>query len=282
MRVEQINRKAKRVKHQEIDGCRTATPQELTFYELLHRGKSMNQEIGSVIKHHRKRLGLTLIQLQDRSGINNGNLSKIERGQQSVTNDSLKAIAKGLGMSLSNLFSANQSQIAELGQNGDKKSHEHKFVGDFETIGQIPEDEFVQLPSITTSIDAIKGGIKIEQDHEHAHLFLGSAFKGIVTKNLGALVVHVVGDDTMEPRLFEGDVVAIDMGDTTIPATGGVFCVVLSDMTIEFRRLMPYPGNSLRIMCDNPKYPEAVLDARQSHGIHIVGRVKMVRSTAGL
>ena len=138
------------------------------------------------------------------------------------------------------------------------------------------------LPSITTSIDAARGGIKIEQDPLRTHLFLGGAFKGIISEHLGALAAHVVGDNTMEPRLFKGDVVVVDMGDVAVPATGGVFCVVMSDSTLEFRRLMPYPGNGLRIMCDNSKYPEAVLDARQAQAIHIVGRVKMVRSTAGL
>jgi phage repressor protein C with HTH and peptisase S24 domain len=242
----------------------------------------MNQEVGSTIKFHRKRLGLTLTQLQERTGINNGNLSKIERGQQSLTNDSMKAISKALGMSLSELFSAKQSHPENLRQNGQTKPRTHSFVGDFETVDQIPEDEYVTLPSITTSIDAARGGIKIEQDPLRPHLFLGGSFKGIITEHLGALAAHVVGDNTMEPRLFKGDVVVVDMGDVAVPATGGVFCVVMSDSTIEFRRLMPYPGNGLRIMCDNSKYPEAVLDARQAQAIHIVGRVKMVRSTAGL
>jgi phage repressor protein C with HTH and peptisase S24 domain len=239
----------------------------------------MTQEIGSVIKFHRKRLGLTLTQLQDRTGINNGNLSKIERGQQSLTNDSMKAISKAFGMSLSDLFSAQQSTLR---QNAQTKPRSYPFVSDFETVDKIPRDEFVSLPSITTSIDATRGGIKIEQDHTHAHLFLGSEFQGIVTDNLGALAVHVVGDNAMEPRLFEGDVIVVDMGSTVVPSTGGVFCVVVTDSILEFRRLMPYPGGGLRIMCDNPKYPEAVLDARQAQAIHIVGRVKMVRSTAGL
>jgi phage repressor protein C with HTH and peptisase S24 domain len=244
----------------------------------------MNQEIGSVIKFHRKRLGLTLTQLQERTGINNGNLSKIERGQQSLTNDSMKSISKALGMSLSELFSAKQSHSDNVLRQNDRttKPRPHSFVSDFASVDQIPEDEFVSLPSITTSIDAARGGIKIELDDHHPHMFLGSAFRGIVTGNLGALAAHVVGDNTMEPRLFAGDVVVVDMGDTAVPATGGVFCVVMSDATIEFRRLMPYPGNGLRIMCDNDKYPEAVLDARQAQAIHIVGRVKMVRSTAGL
>ena len=242
----------------------------------------MNQEVGSAIKFHRKRLGLTLTELQNRTGINNGNLSKIERGQQSLTNDSMKAIAKALGMSLASLFSAPMEESGILRHNAQTKPLPYVFVSDFATVDQIPEDDFVALPSISIGIDSARGGVKVVQDRARPHLFMGNAFKDIVADNLGDLVVHIVEDDTMEPRLFEGDVAVVDMGNTAISATGGVYCVLMDDETLEFRRLMPYPGKGLRIICDNAKYPEAVLDHRQAQGIHIVGRVKMVRSTAGL
>ncbi len=242
----------------------------------------MNQEIGSTIKFHRKRLGLTLTELQNRTGINNGNLSKIERGQQSLTNDSMKAISKALGISLSELFSAREAQAVNLRHNGHTKPAEHPFAGDFDSIDQISGDQFVSLPSIALSIDAARGGVKVVQDRAHSHLFTGDPLKSIEFSNLGALAFHEVGDDMMEPRLFKGDIAVVDMEDQTVPASGGVFCVVLDDETVEFRRLMPYPGKGLRIMCDNHKYPEMVLDARQTAAIHIVGRVKIVRSTSGL
>lgn len=242
----------------------------------------MNQEIGSTIKFHRKRLGLTLTELQNRTGINNGNLSKIERGQQSLTNDTMKAISAALGISLSALFSAREAQTDNLRHNGGTKSRSHSFVSDFDTVDQIPEDEFVAMGTIQASIDAGRGGIKIDIDNKTPHLFIGSDFQDIALSSTNAVGVHVVADDTMEPRLYKGDVVAVDTGNTAVLATGGVFCVVMDDETLEFRRLMPYPGKGLRIICDNPKYPETVLDARQAAAIHIVGRAKLVRSTAGL
>jgi transcriptional regulator with XRE-family HTH domain len=242
----------------------------------------MNQEIGSIIKHHRKRLGLTLLELQKRTGINNGNLSKIERGQQSLTNDSMKSIASALGMSLSDLFSAQQAQPVILGHNSAAAKVQHlvRLASELETFDQISEDENVAIGMVSPVVDAVRGGIKVEVDEKNAHLFTGSELKEITSapSHVGA---YVIGDDLMEPRLYKGDTVLVDLADTQIPAAGGVFCVVMDD-EIGVRRLLPYPGRGMRIICDNSKYPEAVLDQRQALAVHIVGRLKMVRSKQGL
>jgi transcriptional regulator with XRE-family HTH domain len=242
----------------------------------------MNNEIGSVIKFHRKRLGLTLTELQNRTGINNGNLSKIERNQQSLTNDSMKAIAEAFGMSLSDLFSAQQAQPSFLRQNGVavKAQQLVRFASEYATFDQISEGENVAMGTISAVVDAVRGGVKVEVDEKNAHLFTGGELKEIdsAPASVGA---YVVPDDLMEPRLYKGDTVIVDMADTRIPAAGGVFCVVMDD-EIAVRRLMPYPGHGMRVICDNPKYPEAVLDQRQALAVHIVGRLKMVRSKQGL
>lgn len=245
----------------------------------------MSNEVGQIIRDHRKRLGLTLQELQKRTGINNGNLSKIERGQQSLTNDSMKAIAKAFGMSLPDLFSAQRAQPGVLGKNGGADSPRaataHRQAGAFDNIDQIPQDENVAIGTISASTDAVRGGVKIQINEKVSYLFLGSELQSI-SSTPAALGAYVIEDDMMDPRLFKGDTVLVDTTDTTVPVTGGVFCVVLDDENIVFRRLMPYPNKGLRIMCDNQKYPEIVLDRNQALAITIGGRVKMVRSSSGL
>ena len=242
----------------------------------------MNSEIGSTIKFHRKRLGLTLTELQSRTGINNGNLSKIERGQQSLTNDSMKSIAKALGISLSELFSAQKAQPVNLRHNSAAvNTHSVRFASGLTTFDEISEGENVAIGTVSAVVDAVRGGIKVAVDEQNAHLFAGSELKGIeaIPANVAA---YLVEDDLMEPRLYKGDTVLMDLSDTQVPPSGGVFCVVMDDENIAFRRLMPYPGRGLRIICDNPKYPETVLDQRQALAVHIVGRLKTVRSNQGL
>lgn len=240
-----------------------------------------NIEIGQAIRQHRKRLGLTLEEMQKRTGINNGNLSKIERGMQSLTNDSMQSIANAFGIPLSDLFSAQRAQGGFSVQNGVSKPASHRSVSEFQSLDQIPQDENVAIGTITASLDAARGGVKIGIDDKMSHLFMGSELTGI-TAHPAALGTRAIEDDTMEPRLFKGDVVVVDMQSTEVPQTGGVFCVMLDDENFAFRRLMPYPGKGLRVICDNSKYPEAVLDHRQAMAINIIGRVKMVRSTSGL
>ena len=242
----------------------------------------MNTDIGSTIKFHRKRLGLTLTELQSRTGINNGNLSKIERGQQSLTNDSMKAISTALGISLSELFSAHKEQTVNLRHNSAAvKTQAVRFASELETFDQISEGENVAIGTVSAVVDAVRGGIKVAVDEQVSHLFAGGELKG-VEANPASVAAYFIEDDLMEPRLYKGDTVLMDLSDTQVPATGGVFCVVMDDETIAFRRLMPYPGRGLRIICDNPKYPEAVLDQRQALAVHIVGRLKTVRSMQGL
>jgi len=242
----------------------------------------MNSEIGSTIKFHRKRLGLTLTELQSRTGINNGNLSKIERGQQSLTNDSMKSIAKALGISLSEVFSAQKAQPVNLSHNSSAvKTQPIRFGSELAKFDEISEGENVAIGTVSAVVDAVRGGVKVAIDETNAHLFSGGELKGIeaIPANVGA---YLVEDDLMEPRLYKGDTVLMDLSDTQVPPSGGVFCVVMDDENIAFRRLMPYPGRGLRIICDNPKYPETVLDQRQALAVHIVGRLKTVRSNQGL
>lgn len=58
----------------------------------------MRNEIGAPIKAWRKHKGLTLTQVQKLTGINNGNLSKVERGVQSAKNDTIIKLAMAYGI----------------------------------------------------------------------------------------------------------------------------------------------------------------------------------------
>lgn len=245
----------------------------------------MNDEIGAIIKFHRERLKLTQQEVQKRTGLNSGNLSKIENGKQSVTNKSLKLLADAFGMKVTDLFSARRARSEILGKNGvpgiEEVGTPSRHVSTFDNIDQIPQDENVAIGTISAMVDAARGGIKITINERASHLFLGTELQGLTSKP-AALGAYSIEDDMMEPRLYKGDTVLVDTMDTEVPITGGVFCVVLDDENISFCRLMPYPNKGLRIRYDNSKYPESVLDQRQAAAITIAGRVKMVRSNTGL
>src|SRR5215813_12942946 len=58
------------------------TPEEIERRKLF----------GNTIREHRQSRGWTLTALQERSGINNGNLSKIENGLQSLSNKTMESL----------------------------------------------------------------------------------------------------------------------------------------------------------------------------------------------
>jgi len=62
-------------------------------------------DIGQIIKAKRKQAGLTQVELSERAGLVQAQLSKIEAGQCSnVTINTLRGIAKALGCSVTDLL----------------------------------------------------------------------------------------------------------------------------------------------------------------------------------
>ena len=64
----------------------------------------LERYLGSTIRELRRKHGLTIADISDRSGISRGMLSRIETGQTATSLDTLLRLAQGLGVSLSALF----------------------------------------------------------------------------------------------------------------------------------------------------------------------------------
>jgi transcriptional regulator with XRE-family HTH domain len=60
--------------------------------------------IGEVIRELRKAKGMTLEDLAAEAGTDSGNLSRLERGLQGYTQERLEVIARGLGISVADLW----------------------------------------------------------------------------------------------------------------------------------------------------------------------------------
>ena len=64
----------------------------------------LERYLGSTIRELRRKHGLTIADISDRTGISRGMLSRIETGQTATSLDTLSRLAQGLGVSLSALF----------------------------------------------------------------------------------------------------------------------------------------------------------------------------------
>ncbi|UWQ00824.1 hypothetical protein K3X44_09875 [Aliiroseovarius crassostreae] len=71
--------------------------------------------------------------------------------------------------------------------------------------------------------------------------------------NAGACVLINVKGDSMEPSIYDGDLVMIDRSKTTI-RTGQLY-VFRDDDTLRLKRLDVIPDTAITLRSDNPKYP---------------------------
>ncbi|HEX7781557.1 MAG TPA: XRE family transcriptional regulator [Sphingobium sp.] len=62
--------------------------------------------LGSILKGHRTRLGITMTELANRTGLAVSTLSKVESDKMSLTYDKLIQLARGLNVDISELFSS--------------------------------------------------------------------------------------------------------------------------------------------------------------------------------
>lgn len=239
--------------------------------------------IGSFIRDRRKALGLTLTDLQERTGINNGNLSKIERGLQSLTNETMTALAGALNVTLAELFSSDGATVGQLEHTSGSDGQHYRFVSEYGKLTDIAQEENVAIGSIVVRPDATHGGVTCSVDNRHAHVFHGGSIREIAAQPT-ELASHQIADDAMAPRLYAGDTVVVNLGEKAIPPAGGVFAVSMDDSSVVIRRLIPYVGGGVRIRCDNPdtiRFPEMTLNGSQASSLTIIGRVKHMRGTAG-
>lgn len=76
--------------------------------------RSVYEEAGAAIRTTRKRLGLTLEQLSDLSGVSPAYIGQIERDVKKASLQTLSALAKGLGVSVSAFFAPEGAASAKI------------------------------------------------------------------------------------------------------------------------------------------------------------------------
>ena len=72
---------------------------------MTDKNKQELEQFGSILKQLRIEKGLTLLDLEVRTGINEGTLSKIENGKKNFNFTTLVKLAKGLEVPVSKLLS---------------------------------------------------------------------------------------------------------------------------------------------------------------------------------
>lgn len=71
---------------------------------MTEENKELLKQFGAILRQIRSEKGLTLLELEVRTGINEGDISKIENGKKNLAFTTLVKLAVGLEISVSKLL----------------------------------------------------------------------------------------------------------------------------------------------------------------------------------
>lgn len=146
----------------------------------------------------------------------------------------------------------------------------------------LPAGDYVLIPRLDVHLSAGNGCEQVALDlvKDTPQAFRAEWIREMRIKPAKLASMRANGD-SMEPRIFDGDAVVVDTGDTTV--LDGKVYAVWYDGGERIKRLYRLPGNGLRIASDNATlYPKIDLNEDQSHHVRVLGRVRHVSSTQGL
>lgn len=150
----------------------------------------------------------------------------------------------------------------------------------YDDASELPDSEYAKIPVLDIKASAGAGAWAedlVEEKYNLAFLQGWLKRKGYRAENLR--ILEVAGD-SMEPRIYNGDIVLIDI-TTTLPKNGSVFAVVFQDW-VYLKRLFVRLDGSIQITSDNPKYETETVPREQSDQLTIVGRCIWAGGDGGL
>lgn len=104
---------------------------------------SLEEQVGSLVRHHRKIAGLTQAQLAERIGRQTGALTRIETGGAAPSFETLARLARELGVEIRDFFGTGVHAVAEEASD--------PLVGIINRLASLTADE---LTSVEIIIDA--------------------------------------------------------------------------------------------------------------------------------
>lgn len=177
--------------------------------------------IGTRIKLLRKEAKLSQIELAERVGLKQSTISDLEVGKSTGTTY-LAQIAQVLGVNALWLETGKGARDSGV----DVASTFEMLPGAVGVHAAGPDDDgHIQIPMVTLRLQAGVTGFQTEPDRRDGGTF-GVRKRVIMQKQLlpKNLVAIPVRGESMEPALYEGDIVVIDTADKQ-PVDGVVFAV---------------------------------------------------------
>lgn len=226
-----------------------------------------------ILRARRKELGLTQQDLADIWGIKSVNVSDWERGKGMPETARLSALAKRLGISISELMGDAASRVDDLGRAANVCAvHPDDPQGD--DVVFVPESriEFAAGNGRTATYELI-------EDQEPASYRL-SWFQKYGIKPERVRRFRVSGE-SMEPMLFDRDTILVNTDETNI-IDGKMYAIRYGD-ELRVKYLFRKLDGTLTLRSVNPLFKdEEVPPQLVNEHISVIGRVRDRSGTGGL
>nr|WP_314607356.1 LexA family transcriptional regulator [uncultured Janthinobacterium sp.] len=231
-----------------------------------------------ILRARRKELGLTQQDLADIWGIKSVNVSDWERGKGMPETGRLGALAKRLGMSISELMGDAAPRVDMMGASGlartSNVSAVHPDDPQSDDVVFVPESriEFAAGNGRTATYELI-------EDQEPASYRL-SWFQKYGIKPERVRRFRVSGE-SMEPMLFDRDTILVNTDETNI-IDGKMYAIRYGD-ELRVKYLFQKLDGTLTLRSVNPLFKdEEVPPHLASEHIAVIGRVRDRSGTGGL
>jgi len=210
--------------------------------------------IGEIIKNYRDSLGITMDDFSAKSGLSKGYISMLEKNENPrtklpimPTTKTLSCVSSAMGISVSELMQR-LNETPEISQ-----------------IGAMPVDKMVLIPVVGV-VRAGYGGLAFESDLGTETVDAG-ILRGYAKDDFFYLKVK---GDSMEPRLYEGDLVLVRR-QTSIDS--GSYAVVTIDDEEGVVKIVEYDKDSITLISQNHNYPPRKFSGADVERIRVIGRV---------
>lgn len=197
---------------------------------------------------------VTQTELGERAGLSQSTIGQYAKGGVDPKIGVLARIAEATGRPLSWLLFGGEKPPAHQG------------------------DDFVAVPLLPEAVSAGDGALAEMNDFavDRLLMFRADWMRGIGVNPKRAHVLRVRGD-SMEPTLFEGDVVLCDISETSL-AGGGMFVILTEDGPVV-KRLERDDDGVVLVVSDNARYRARRVIPPFSESFRIIGRVRWYART---
>lgn len=225
---------------------------------------NIDMTIGNKIRQLRKANNMTLNELALRVESDVGNLSRLERGKQGYSDQTLRKIAAALNVEVFELFSSDEDVDTVNKYSIDsltKEEGKNVYRVDVLNVSASAGDG-------SPSKDVVEVIRSIEYDVDQAKSIFGNIPQRFVK------LINVRGD-SMQGTIEPGDLIFVDVRVNYFDGDG----IYVFDFNGDtFVKRLQKVKNDLLVISDNQKYREWSINQEEASMLHVSGRVMLSQS----